>query len=115
MLRSRSQSKCLKLLSVLVLACTLQGCMTFISESWLGSHDCNRVYAGTRYFVSGFGHLSEPGALGIMGIFLIDLPFSFALDTLLLPYTIPNSIQECRKEKEENERQQQRILEQSKR
>jgi len=37
------------------------------------------------------------------GLFLVDLPFSFTVDTLLLPYTIPSSIQECRLENAEKE------------
>jgi uncharacterized protein YceK len=77
--------------------------MTIANNSSIGDKSCNRVYLGTRMFVSGFGHLSEPGALPLMVLFLIDLPFSFTVDTLLLPYTIPSSIQECRLENAEKE------------
>lgn len=41
----------------------------------------NKIYVGVR---------ADLGAVGHGG--LLDLPFSFVLDTLLLPYTIPKTI-----------------------
>lgn len=104
----RSQFKGLKLISVLVLACTLQGC-TAISYTFepVSTH-CNRVYSGTRVIIGSFEYYTR-GPFGwiITPIVFVDFPFSFTVDTLLLPYTIPSSIYKCsnkNQEKEEKER-----------
>ncbi len=69
----------------------LNGCMalggTFFEE------ECNKVYIGTRIDAScitsgGHNIVNAP-------ICLVDLPFSMALDTLFLPYTIPVSLHDC--------------------
>lgn len=54
------------------------GCSTLFNIS--GDEPPNKIYVGTR------STLRNPhGAL-------LDLPFSFVLDTILLPYTIPVTI-----------------------
>ena len=100
MLWKRSSLKGLKLLSVVFVACVLQGCMSLLGTFGVtGTPPCNRVYIGTRAEFR-FGMLTN-------GIGFIDLPFSFVLDTLFLPYTIPSSIQECGKRKDEEEKRKQ--------
>lgn len=44
-----------------------------------------RVYSGTRYY---FAMIGEERAVQRV-VLTVDLPFSFALDTVLLPITIP--------------------------
>jgi uncharacterized protein YceK len=44
-----------------------------------------RVYSGTRYY---FAMIGEERAVQRI-VLTVDLPFSFALDTVLLPITIP--------------------------
>jgi uncharacterized protein YceK len=60
----------------------VSGCGTIITLEEDSSFDCrgNLIYAGTVRSIENRGHT------------LLDIPFSFVLDTLVLPYTIPKSI-----------------------
>lgn len=84
----------MRLASLLLLTLLLNGCASVIMT--FGPPE-PRVYAGTRFDagVAGAGGLCESGncpfATEVMP-FVIDLPFSFALDTLFLPYTIPSAV-----------------------
>lgn len=65
------------------LACSmLTACGTIITFQEDAKFDCrgNMIYAGTRRSIDNAVHT------------LLDIPFSLALDTLALPYTIPKSI-----------------------
>lgn len=68
----------------------------------------NRVYAGLRYdtstmgdIVSGKAKKASPIAIPLL---LIDLPVSFAADTILLPFTIPEAITNANKNKKTDEK-----------
>lgn len=69
-----------KLLLALVLACSLNGCASFLVTLPTG-----RSFNGTRYDVAGaIWTLPNPFFL----IYLVDLPFTVAFDILFLPYTL---------------------------
>ncbi|MFJ4067681.1 YceK/YidQ family lipoprotein [Pseudomonas sp. NPDC089996] len=68
-------AKCL----VLALQLLSSGCWSTLAH--LDGERC--VYPGTRF---GWNFATRNGAGGLVG--LIDVPFSFALDTVLLPYDL---------------------------
>lgn len=76
----------------LLTTCWLTGCMSLLS---LTDYKGMRPYLATRadagYVLDG-GRLPEKSETSTMVVILcaIDLPMSFVVDTLLLPYTIPN-------------------------
>ncbi len=70
-------SKSIANVAVAVLA--LAGCGTLANT--FEEEPGNRIYVGLR---------ADLGAIGHGG--LLDLPFYFVLDTILLPYTIPKTI-----------------------
>jgi uncharacterized protein YceK len=78
------------LFTVIIFILTLSGCSTVAtleSDAW-----SNKVYSGTIEHVKGSCfHFS-----------CIDAPFSFVLDTVLLPVTIPWSIYNVATEKDGN-------------
>ncbi len=56
----------------------------------------NKIYAGVRFDASTMGEIAsdkenKPSPI-VLPLLLIDLPLSFAADTVLLPYTIPDAI-----------------------
>ena len=71
---------------LLLLACG--GCMSIVQTI---EHDKKEVYIGTRTDIEAMGYFgTDEGAWAILG--LIDLPFSLVMDTIFLPYTVPNSL-----------------------
>ena len=75
-------------LASLIAVLGLSGCMalggTFLEEQ------CNKVYIGTSLDLSCI--TSGGHNIANAPFCLIDLPFSFVLDTIFLPYTIPVSL-----------------------
>lgn len=64
----------------LIASSSLLGCQT--ARSW--SEGCPGVYSGVRYFQDHVSWLPLDAKI----VFLIDLPVSAAMDTVLLPITI---------------------------
>ncbi len=64
----------------LIALSSLLGCQT--SRSW--SEGCPGVYSGVRYFQDHVSYLPFDGKI----FFLLDLPVSVAMDTVLLPATV---------------------------
>ncbi len=64
----------------LIALSSLLGCQT--SRSW--SEGCPGVYSGVRYFQDHVSYLPVDGKI----FFLLDLPVSAAMDTVLLPATV---------------------------
>ena len=79
----------MKLSLFFLLALSLSSCMS-LHGTFASNKICNRVYIGTR---ADFRLILLSPILGFL-----DLPFSFVVDTVLLPYTIPVSIQDCSKD-----------------
>jgi uncharacterized protein YceK len=62
------------------------GCSTFVTIK-----EENKIYSGTRLNIEGiYRSISGDIQLGYLFLSGPDLPFSLVLDTVLLPYTIPN-------------------------
>ena len=93
-----------RLLLPLLLTCALSGCGTLtdtlgdkkrkrrgdgITSSSRVSGGRVRVYGGVIY---DFEVLAEAKAGWLLVLYLFDIPFSFAVDTLLLPVTIPYNL-----------------------
>jgi uncharacterized protein YceK len=83
---------------VLVLCLVLSHCATFLSLSdTLETGDPPEIYGGTQIDIiliyGGINLLPVPTCAGLGALMLvggiIDLPFSFVADTLLLPVTVP--------------------------
>ncbi|MFK0309840.1 YceK/YidQ family lipoprotein [Pseudomonas sp. NPDC090233] len=66
--------------AVLTLALMVSGCWSLVAH--MDGERC--VYPGTRF---GWNFAMQNGGTGGW-VFLIDTPFSFALDTVLLPYDL---------------------------
>ncbi len=64
----------------LIAVTSLLGCQT--ARSW--SEGCPGVYSGVRYFQDHVSYLPVDGKI----VFLLDLPFSAAVDTILLPAAV---------------------------
>ena len=64
----------------LIALSSLPGCQT--SRSW--NEGCPGVYSGVRYFQDHVSYLPVDGKI----FFLLDLPVSAVMDTLLLPATV---------------------------
>ena len=88
----------------LVLACTLAGCGTTtdlfgskrtkrredgISRSSKVSGGRVRVFGGVRYDCE---VMAEGRAGWLLVLYFFDLPFSLAIDTVILPFTIPYNL-----------------------
>jgi len=86
--------RCLYLLIMIIgLLTIVAGCSTVYTLKD-GQND-NKIYSGTIINVRGIkGVVSGDGHPGYLIFCVPDLPFSFALDTLLLPYTIPTTTME---------------------
>jgi uncharacterized protein YceK len=67
-------------LAILIAATAVLSCQT--SRSW--DEGCPGVYSGVRYFQDQVGGLPLDGKI----FFLLDLPVSVALDTVLLPASV---------------------------
>jgi uncharacterized protein YceK len=67
-------------LLLLIAVSSLLGCQT--ARSW--SEGCPGVYSGVRYFEDHVGGLPIDGRI----FFILDLPVSAAMDTVLLPATV---------------------------
>ena len=100
------------LVLVLIMASFVDGCASL--RNTFDGQDNPKIYVGTRSDLESIGKFlpseqedsdssksgSEPGTesallfllLVALPIYLIDLPFSFVMDTVLLPYTIPQSL-----------------------
>ena len=65
---------------LLIAASSLLGCQT--GRSW--TEGCPGVYSGVRYFEDHVGELPLDGRI----FFVLDLPLSAAMDTVLLPATV---------------------------
>ena len=77
-------------LLALLLPLLLQGCASLIAT--VDNKPGDKVYAGTRFDAELICEIGASPA-GILGLFsLADLPFSLALDTVLLPYTVPDAL-----------------------
>lgn len=79
------------------LALFLNGCSTIKTfNNWESYPPAPTVYAGTRQNIQdithtkGYYHLFPHNLVVILGV--LDLPFSFLADTVLLPYTIPTAL-----------------------
>ena len=64
------------------------GCMSIAQTM---TDENNKIFIGTRTDIEAITYLGsdEPG-WGIIG--LVDLPFSLVMDTIFLPYTIPDAL-----------------------
>ncbi len=76
-----------KLVAGLALVAT-SGCMT-LDTQLNPAYDGPQIYSGTRKDLEIFGPAFLNLSIGWMLIVLVDLPFSFVADTVLLPVTIP--------------------------
>ena len=74
--------------AVALLALTASACMAIDTQTNKG-YKGPLVYSGTRYDASVLGNAFVDLSIGGMMFALIDLPFSFLVDTVLLPVTIP--------------------------
>jgi len=84
-----------RLLSALLLPLLLQGCVSLIST--IEEKPGNKVYAGTRFVAEVCDAPPSPAKI-LCPLGLLDLPLTLALDTVLLPYTVPDAVihQLCR-------------------
>ena len=76
----------------------VNGCITIYSLN-TGDESDPLIYSGTRTFIKEFPtsgrshHMGSPDFSTCVNVFaVVDLPFSFTLDTVLLPATIPMTI-----------------------
>ena len=72
----------IRVMASMLVTATLSGCVTIKTLS--EDKPCNKIYSGT------IGNLTDGWWLG-HSLFL-DVPFSFVLDTVVLPYAIPKTI-----------------------
>jgi len=65
-----------------LLTAFISGCVTIKTVS--EAKPCNKIYSGT------VGNLTD--GWWLMHSLFLDVPFSFVLDTLMLPYTVPKTL-----------------------
>ncbi len=70
----------------------LEGCGTIRTMPTLGSYDAPKIYSGTRLDV--YAAADDESHLALFSVTppehpVIDMPFSFILDTIILPVIIP--------------------------
>jgi uncharacterized protein YceK len=77
---------------VLLTVLVLPGCVSFLARNvGRGLPDVTPIYPGLNVVVHAIGdaHEEEPPWIVLGGLFfLVDFPFSFTLDTLILPYDL---------------------------
>ena len=78
-----------RLFSALLLPLLLQGCVSLIGT--IDAKPGNKVYAGTR-LTAEFCDVPPSPARILCPLGLLDLPLTLALDTVLLPYTVPDAV-----------------------
>ncbi len=81
-------SRVLRALGLFLLPGLLLGCMTIQTRTDPG-YTGARIYSGARTDLANMGEAGMSLNLGLIVIALVDLPFSFLADTVLLPLTIP--------------------------
>lgn len=86
--------------AIALLALTTSACMTIDTQTNKGYHG-PLVYSGTRFDASTLGESFINLSIGGMMFALVDIPFSFLLDTVLLPVTIPRDSARSEKQAEE--------------
>ena len=86
--------------AVALLALTASACMAIDTQTNKG-YKGPLVYSGTRYDSGMFGNALVGFNMGAMMFALIDFPFSFLVDTVLLPVTIPREMARSDKAAEE--------------
>lgn len=87
------------ILTAFIWIVAVAGCMTIFNINDTNRRERPIVYGGVRFFVR---EIPARGGSHIMGapdfgscinvLAIVDLPFSFVLDTILLPITIPMAI-----------------------
>lgn len=87
---------------ILIVVCfVLSGCATYMSFCPdVADPNESKIYWGTREWIVAYTWpinevpkvRSNAEILGVYLFGLVDMPLSFAFDTLLLPYTIPNAL-----------------------
>lgn len=87
-----SQSSRLFLVVIIILAFNLSGCATIRAMPSLSTYKSPKIYSGTRLDLHGI--MTNERGLKRFGMEpteypLLDLPFSFVLDTAILPTTYP--------------------------
>jgi uncharacterized protein YceK len=83
-----------------LLALVTSACMSIDTQTNKGYHG-PLVYSGTRYDSSYFGEAFIRLSIPAMMFALVDFPFSFLLDTVLLPVTIPRDMARSEQHAEE--------------
>jgi uncharacterized protein YceK len=76
------------------------GCMTIDTQTDEG-YEGPRTYSGVRRDLTILPDAFLSFAIPWVGIALVDLPFSFLADTVILPVTIPREAERARKHEEE--------------
>jgi len=71
-----------KILILCLLTTLISGCVSIKTVS--EAKPCNKIYSGT------VGNLTD--GWWLMHSLFLDVPFSFVLDTLMLPYTVPKTL-----------------------
>lgn len=91
----RNSSSMRRILPVLLLPILLQGCASLIST--IEEKPGNKVYAGTRFVAEVCNAPPSPARI-LCPLGLLDFPLTLTLDTVLLPYTVPDALihQLCR-------------------
>ena len=89
------------LVGVAILSLVQTGCLS-IWGTFEGGGDC--IYAGTRGYIYGTGRCikGDPKVRETcwMAMLFLDFPLCLAADTVLLPYTVPKTVEFKRREAE---------------
>lgn len=81
-----------RLLGIVVLAASTGGCGTLygMTGALFSNPHASKVYVGTRLHLRSLGDEDRRSIFGLLTY--LDIPLSLALDTLLLPFTVPWSL-----------------------
>jgi len=105
-----SHCKRTRVLLVTLAVSTLCGCGTigtrmFDDPEKSGDYHGSKIYSGIRGDIQAVGDMLSPDynkeGRGLWPLFLLDLPFSFIADTLLLPITIYEELSKGSEQKKE--------------
>ncbi|SRR6266705_1032297 len=85
--------------------CGTIGTRMFDDPAKSGDYHGSKIYSGVRGDIQAVGDMLSPNytkeARGLWPLFLLDLPFSFIADTLLLPITIYEELSKSSEQKKE--------------
>ena len=85
-----STSAAVVLCFTILVGMTSPGCMTIMRLPEFPEPP--QIYGGVRFNISSWGDSLHGSRAMVVALMIMDFPFSFVLDTALLPLTIPGEI-----------------------